>query len=97
MPKWVTKFVDQQTKLKELFLIKDKRHTTDSLELYNKAVLTPNGERLVYLEGDRYGAYVDPAYPLVMPFVHGSLWEGCVCVCVCACVFDKGLVFLASI
>lgn len=50
---FVTKFVDQLTKWKEIFLIKSKTNTVDSLELFNKAVVIPSKERLVRLKGDK--------------------------------------------
>ena len=49
---YVTRFVDQLTKWKEIFLIKSKTHTIDSLVLFNKAVVIPSGERLIRLRGD---------------------------------------------
>ena len=42
---YVTKFIDQRTKWKEILLMRDKTHTSDSIALYNKAVVIPSGHR----------------------------------------------------
>lgn len=49
----VTKFVDQQTKWKEIFIIKEKQQTVDTLELYKKALVIPTAQRLVCLKADK--------------------------------------------
>ena len=50
---YVTKFVDQHTKWKEIFLIKTKPQALDALELYNKALVIPNNTRLIRLRADK--------------------------------------------
>ena len=50
---YVTKFVDQHTKWKEIFLIKTKPQTLDALELYNKALVVSNNTRLIRLRADK--------------------------------------------
>ena len=55
---YVAKFVDQQTKWKEIFVIKTKPQALDALELHNKALVIPNNTRLFRLRADkRYGGY----------------------------------------
>ena len=39
----VSKFVDQQTKWKEIFLIKAKSDAVDTLELFNQSLVIPTG------------------------------------------------------
>ena len=48
----VTKFVDQHTKWKEIFLITKKTRTVDSLELFNESLVIPTGVRLDRLQAD---------------------------------------------
>ena len=43
---YVTNFVDQDTKWKEIFSIKEKTQTVDSLQLFNKGLVIPTGVRL---------------------------------------------------
>ncbi|CAB1113505.1 unnamed protein product [Ectocarpus sp. CCAP 1310/34] len=50
--KYVTKFVDQQTKWAEIVLMKDKTCSVDSLALFNKGTVVPTGERIHCLRGD---------------------------------------------
>ena len=50
---YATKFVDQHTKWKEIFLIKTKTQTTDALELFNKALVVPQSTRLIRLLADK--------------------------------------------
>ena len=50
---YATKFVDQHTKLKELFLIKTKTQTIDALELFNKELVVPQRTRLIRLRADK--------------------------------------------
>ena len=41
--RYATKFVDQKTKWKEVYLMKDKTHSVDSLTLFNKGTVIPTG------------------------------------------------------
>ena len=50
---YVTKFLDQHTKWKDIFLINTKPQTLDALELYNKALVIPNNSRLIRLRADK--------------------------------------------
>ena len=50
---YATKFVDQHTKWKEIFLIKTKTQTIDALELFNKALVVPQRTRLIRLRADK--------------------------------------------
>ena len=50
---YVTKFVDQHTKWKEIFLIKTKPQKLHALELYSKALVIPNNSRLVRIRADK--------------------------------------------
>lgn len=59
---YVTKFVNQQTKWKEIFFINDKTLTVDSLEMLNKALVIPTGERLVCLKGDKGTQFTSGAF-----------------------------------
>ena len=43
---YVSKFVDQQTKWKEIFLIKAKSDAIDTLKLFNQSMVIPAGLRL---------------------------------------------------
>ena len=54
---YVSKFVDQQTKWKEVFLIKAKSDAIDTLKLFNQSLVIPTGLRLERLRGDRYGIH----------------------------------------
>ena len=49
---YVTKFVDQHTKCKEIFLIKTKTQALDALEVCNKALVIPNNTRSIRLRSD---------------------------------------------
>ncbi|CAB1107843.1 unnamed protein product [Ectocarpus sp. CCAP 1310/34] len=44
--KYATKFVDQQTKWVDIVLMKDRTCSADSLALFNKGTVVPNGERI---------------------------------------------------
>ena len=44
---YVTKFVDQHPKWKEIFLIKTEPQALGALELYNIALVFPNNTRLI--------------------------------------------------
>ena len=57
--RYVTKFVDQHTKWKEIFLIKTKTQTIEALELFNKALVVPHRTRLVRLRADRGAEFKD--------------------------------------
>ena len=50
---YATKFVDQHTKWKEIFIIKTKTQTIDALELFNKALVVPQRTRLIRLRADK--------------------------------------------
>ena len=50
---YVTKFVDQNTKWKEIFVNKTKPQALDSLELSNKALVIPNNTSLIRLRPDK--------------------------------------------
>ena len=50
---YVSKFVDQQTKWKDIFLIRAKSDATDALKLFNQSLAIPTGFRLERLRGDR--------------------------------------------
>ena len=49
----VTKFVDQHTKLREIFLIMTKPQALDALVRYNKTLVIPNNKRLIRLRADK--------------------------------------------
>ena len=51
--RYATKFVDQKTKWKEVYLMKDKTHSVDSLALFNKGTVIPTGERIQRVRGDQ--------------------------------------------
>ena len=51
--KYAAKFVDQQTKWKEVVLMKDKTCSVDALALFNKGTVIPTGERIHCLRGDQ--------------------------------------------
>ena len=59
---YVTKFVDQHTKWKEIFLIKTKPQALDALELYNKALVIPNNTRLIRLRADKGTEFTSSAF-----------------------------------
>ena len=50
---YVTKFVDQHTKWKQICFIKTKPQALDALELHNKALVIPNDTRLIHLRADK--------------------------------------------
>ena len=50
---YVTKFVDRHTKRNEIFLIKDKTQTVDSLELFHNGFVIPSRVRLDRLKADK--------------------------------------------
>ena len=50
---YVTTFVDQHSKWKEIFLINTDPQALDALELYNKALVIPNNTRLIRLRADK--------------------------------------------
>ena len=50
---YVSKIVDQQTDLKEIFVIKAKSDAIDTLKLFNQSLVTLTGLRLERLRGDR--------------------------------------------
>ena len=50
---YATKFFDQKTMWKEVYLMKDKTHSVDSLALFNKGTVIPTGERIQRLRGDQ--------------------------------------------
>ena len=51
--KYAVKFVDQQTKWKEVVLMKDKTCSVDALAVFVKKNVIPTGERIHTLRGDR--------------------------------------------
>ena len=55
---YVTKFVDQHNKWKEIFLVKTKPQALHALELYNKALVIPNNTRLIRLRADKGTEFV---------------------------------------
>ena len=50
---YVTKFADQHTKWKEIFLVKTKPQELDALELYNKALVIPSNMCLIRVRADK--------------------------------------------
>ena len=58
---YVTKFVDQHTKWKELFFIKVKAQTVDYLELF-KGLVIPTGVRLDRLKADKRTEFKSSAF-----------------------------------
>ena len=50
---YAAKFVDQDTKWKEIFLVKKKTQTVDFLELFNKGLMVPTSVRLDRLKADK--------------------------------------------
>ena len=59
---YVSKFVDQQTKWKEIFFIKAKSNAIDTLKLFNQALPIPTGLRLERPRGDRGTEYTARAF-----------------------------------
>ena len=51
--KYAVKFADQQTKLKEVVLMKDKTCSVDALVVFVKKAVVPTGERIHTLRGER--------------------------------------------
>ena len=51
--RYATKFVDQKTKWKAVYLMNDKTHSVDSLALFNKGTVIPTGERIQRIRGDQ--------------------------------------------
>ena len=51
--RYATKFVDQKTKWKKVYLMKDKTHSVDTLTLFHKGSVIPTGERFQRLRGDQ--------------------------------------------
>ena len=51
--KYAVKFADQQTKWKEVVLMKDKTCSVDALAVFVKETVIPTGERIHTLRGDR--------------------------------------------
>ena len=54
---YVTKFVDQHTKWKEIFIIKTKPQALDALERYNKALVIPNNKFLTEFMSSEFRQY----------------------------------------
>ena len=50
---YATKFVDQHTKWRVIFLIKTKPQTIYALELFNKALVVPKRTGLIRLRADK--------------------------------------------
>ena len=46
--RYVITFVDQRTKWKQIFLMRDKTHTIYSIALYKEAVVIPSGTKLEF-------------------------------------------------
>ena len=51
--KYAVKFVDQQTKWKEVVVMKDETCSVDALAVFVKEIVIPTGERIHTLRGDR--------------------------------------------
>ena len=60
--KYAVKFVDQQTKWKEVVLIKDKTCPVDALAAFVKETVIPTGERIHTLRGDRGTEFTSPEF-----------------------------------
>ena len=56
--KYVSKFTDDFSRMKEIFLLKSKNEAVDSLHLYNKTVAVPLGLRIQRLRCDKGGEYI---------------------------------------
>ena len=59
---YVSKFVDQQTEWKQIFIIKAKSDAIDTLKLFNSSLVIPTGLRLERLRGDRGTEYTARAF-----------------------------------
>ena len=59
---FVTKVVDQHTKWKEIFLIKEKTQTVDSLDLFTKGLVIPTGIRFDRLKADKGTEFTSSAF-----------------------------------
>ena len=59
---YVSKFVNQQTKWKEMFLIKAKSDAIETIKLFNQSLVIPTGLRLECLRGDRSTEYTARAF-----------------------------------
>ena len=46
-------FVDQKTRWKAVYIMKDKTHSVDSIALFNKGTVITTGERIQRLRGDQ--------------------------------------------
>ena len=51
--RYAIKFVDQKTMWKDIYLMKDKTHSAESLALFNKGTVIPTGERIQRLRRDQ--------------------------------------------
>ena len=60
--RYVSKFSDQFTKWNEVFLLKEKNFTVDTVQLYNQAVAIPSGLCLERLRADKGGENTDAAF-----------------------------------
>ena len=58
----VIKIVDQHTKWKEIFLIKEKTQTVDYLELFKRGLVIPTGVRLDRLKADKATEFTSSAF-----------------------------------
>ena len=59
---FATKFVDQHTKWKEIFVIKTKTQTIDAFELFNKVVVVPQRTRLIRIRADKVTEFTSPEF-----------------------------------
>ena len=59
--RYVSKFLDQ-LKWNEVFLLKEKNSTVDTVQLYNQAVVIPSGLRLERLRADKGGENTGAAF-----------------------------------
>ena len=64
---YVSKFVDPQTKWKEIFLINAKTDAIDNLKLFNQYLAILTGLRLECLRGDRGTEYNCSGIPGILP------------------------------
>ena len=53
--KYVAKFTDDYSRMKEIFLLKTKQDTAESIHLHNMTVATPLGLRIQRLRSDGGG------------------------------------------
>ena len=60
--KYAAKLVDQQTKWKEVVLMKDKTSSEDALALLNKGTVISTGERIHCLHGDQGTEFTSAAF-----------------------------------